>query len=284
VSSRSNRRATRGSARSRRTPVRPASTGPNIPWIPVAVIVGVIAVVGVIAYLVWQSGQAESDRLAAAKKAEADSSAELPGEWVDLVSIYGGPYGDTAGHDSASHDYPTDCATKADAATATPGAETPDVPTVGATTTPGATTPTANPEDDQVCNTNPPAGGPHWNGACGEDPANAPSFCGPAPWGIFTEPWDPPTVVHNMEHGGVVLWYNTTNDEIISELRDDIEEKLSPGSGVLIVMMPYPDMEAETIAITSWSRIDKFPVSEYSLDRVDDFIDAHDRRFNPEHF
>ena len=49
-------------------------------------------------------------------------------------------------------------------------------------------------------------------------------------------------------------------------------------------MAPYSDMEPDTIAITSWSRIDKFGVEDYSLDRVEGFIDAHYKRFNPEGF
>ena len=43
-------------------------------------------------------------------------------------------------------------------------------------------------------------------------------------------------------------------------------------------------MESDTIAITSWSRIDKFPVSELTKDRLQDFIDDNHKRFNPEGF
>jgi len=52
--------------------------------------------------------------------------------------------------------------------------------------------------------------------------------------------------------------------------------------GKILAMAPYPDMEQDTIALTGWGRIDKFPVSEYTKDRVEDFIDAHLCRFNPE--
>ena len=47
-------------------------------------------------------------------------------------------------------------------------------------------------------------------------------------------------------------------------------------------MTPYADMEEETIALTSWSRIDKFAVSEYSEDRVEEYIDAHVCRYDAE--
>lgn len=131
-------------------------------------------------------------------------------------------------------------------------------------------------------NTNPPVGGPHWSGSCGTDPSEAPAICGPAPWGIYREPWEPETLVHNMEHGGAVLWYNTSDDALVSELEDVIRDLL--GDLDLIVIAPYLDMEEETIALTSWGRIDKFPVDEYSEERVNDFMKTHVRRFNPENF
>jgi hypothetical protein len=43
-------------------------------------------------------------------------------------------------------------------------------------------------------------------------------------------------------------------------------------------------MEPETVAITSWTRIDKFPVSELTRERLQEFVDDHNKRFNPEGF
>ncbi len=131
-------------------------------------------------------------------------------------------------------------------------------------------------------NSDPPTGGPHWSGDCGSDPSEAPAFCGPAPWGIYREPWEPETLVHNMEHGGLVVWYNTTNQDVIEEIEELVEDRL--GDGDILVMAPYPEMDEEQIAITSWSRIDSFAVSEYTKERVERFIDVHERRFNPEDF
>ncbi len=184
---------------------------------------------------------ATASRFDDAPDVEADDDPTLPGEFVDLPQIYGGPYPDTASHVRRDIDYVADG------------------------------------------NSNPPAGGPHWgSGACTEDPDTSPPFCGPAPWGIYRKPWMPESLVHNMEHGGVVLWYNTTAQEIIDELEDLIVDRLNDGQ--ILVMAPYPDMEEETIALTAWSRIDKFPIGEYSRERVEQFIDAHERRFNPEAF
>ena len=237
--SRQKRRASLGA--SRRTPVKASDVGgPNIPWTPIVVIFGLAAVVGLVGYLIWQVSQPAGEGSGVA--AEANDDPNLPGEWVDLPSIYGGPYSATAPHVSRDVDY----------------------------------------EADQ--GELPPVGGPHWGtaGACPPDPETAPIYCGPVPWGIFDEPWPMASVVHNMEHAGVILWYNTTDEALIDEMAELIERRLNRGD--LLVMLPLPEMEEETIALTGWSRREKFPVSEYTEDRVNEFIDKHDRRFNPEDF
>ena len=237
--SRQKRRASLGS--SRRTPVKAsAGGGLNVPWTPIVVVLGLAAVGLLVAYLVWQISQPAGEGSGIA--AEANDDPNLPGEWVDLPSIYGGPYSATAPHVSRDVDY----------------------------------------EADQ--GELPPAGGPHWGtaGQCPPDPETAPIYCGPVPWGIYDEPWPMGSVVHNMEHAGVILWYRTTDTALIDELEDLIEGRLDRGD--LLVMLPLPEMEEETIALTGWSRREKFPVSEYTADRVKEFIDKHERRFNPEGF
>ncbi len=236
--SREKRRASLG--RSRRTPVKAGDVGgPNVPWTPIVVVLGLAAVVGLVGYLIWQVSQPAGEGSGIA--AEANDDPNLPGEWVDLPSIYGGPYSATAPHVSRDVDYAAD--------------------------------------QGEL----PPVGGPHWgSSACGNNPDEAPPFCGPAPWGIYLVSWPAETLMHNMEHGGSVVWYNTADQTLIDELADLIENRLDRGD--LVVMAPYFDMEEEQIAVTHWSRREKFPVSEYTEDRVNEFLDAHERRFNPEGF
>ncbi len=220
--------------------------GFRVPWIPVGIAGGIAAVIILVLFLVVQANQTGSDSQSEWVEMEADPAPDLPGEFVDLQEIYGGTYGAHGDNATARH-LTRDIDYEADG------------------------------------NTTPPAGGPHWgSGACPDDPSAAPVFCGPAPWGIYREPWEPEVLVHNTEHGGVVLWYNTTNQEIIGEMEELIRNRLEDGD--ILVMAPYPDMEEEYIALTSWARIDKFPVTEYSKPRVEDFINVHLRRFNPEDF
>ncbi len=185
-------------------------------------------------------------RGARAVEIEGSEDPDLPGVHVDLQGIYGGTYGTHGDNTTAPH-------------------VTRDV------------------DYEADGNSNPPAGGPHWgSAACGNVPSEAPQFCGPAPWGIYRDPWEPETLVHNMEHAGVVVWYNTTDQAIIDDLEALVVDRLNDGD--LLVMAPYLAMEEEHVAVTTWARIDKFPVSEYTRDRVDDFLDVHLRRFNPEGF
>jgi hypothetical protein len=128
----------------------------------------------------------------------------------------------------------------------------------------------------------PPAGGPHWGaaGACPADPDLAPPFCGPVPWGIYEAPFRAESVVHNMEHAGVVVWYNTSNLNVVAQLERTVSAFAEHGR--YVVMMPYPDIEAGMIALTAWGRRDKFSVEDYRDERVQDFIEALECRFDPE--
>ena len=83
-----------------------------------------------------------------------------------------------------------------------------------------------------------------------------------------------------MEHGGTIVWYNTTDQATIDDLEDFVEDNRDK----LLVLTPYPDMEDEYVAITVWARRDKFPVSEYSRDRLEDFMDDFYCKFDPEGF
>lgn len=116
---------------------------------------------------------------------------------------------------------------------------------------------------------NPPTSGPH-------SPSEARR-------GIYTQPVPKEQLVHSMEHGAVIIWYNCTDcDEVISGIGQVVDGYLQDGKEV--VMTPYPGMEENTIALTAWSRLDKFSIGDYSEERLRRFVEAHERRFNPEGF
>ncbi len=122
---------------------------------------------------------------------------------------------------------------------------------------------------DPLCYTsNPPTSGPH-----SSTPQGFTNLENPAP---------KENIVHSMEHGGVFVWYNTSDEDAIDLIKSVVSEngdmRRFVGSTI------YTEMEEETIAITSWTRLDKFPVSELTEERLQEFIDANHKRFNPEDF
>jgi hypothetical protein len=104
----------------------------------------------------------------------------------------------------------------------------------------------------------------------------------PAPFAILRQPATKEALVHNMEHGGVVVWYNTGDQRLIKQLEELVSRELR--NQRLVVISSYSGMEPDTIALTAWTRLDKFPAREFTEQRVVRFIERHNKRFNPEGF
>lgn len=106
-------------------------------------------------------------------------------------------------------------------------------------------------------NSNPPTSGPH-----------LPSI---APWGVHENPVPKELQVHNLEDGGVVVQYNCPQTE---QQCKNLLEKLTQivKRYDRTVLAPYPGM-SEKIALTAWSRIDKF--TEFDEKRIVRFVDAY---------
>lgn len=246
--SRAQRRSTRGSAKSaprnRRTPAKAQTSGLNIPWIPIGIVFGLVAVVGLVGYLIWQANKPAGVANAEARRIEADANPDLPGEFVNLPKIYKVEgYSKTASHVQTDVDY----------------------------------------EGDQGL---PPVGGPHWGtgGGCPPDPATAPPFCGPVPAGFYDDPndaWPAESLVHNMEHAGVVVWYNTDDQKVIDDLQDFAHDNGRGRSGNDVTAY-FPDLPKDTVAITGWSRRLIMPVSKYDRDALKTFYNKYECHFDPE--
>jgi len=83
-------------------------------------------------------------------------------------------------------------------------------------------------------NTDPPSNGQHY-----------PLW---AVWGFYTEPINPRQVVHNEEHGGVVLWWGSkVPSSTVAKLHDFYNEQPDGSFGT-----PYPKLGSK-IAITAWT-------------------------------
>lgn len=91
-------------------------------------------------------------------------------------------------------------------------------------------------------NTNPPTSGSHWNSAA--PPA-------PVPWGVKDSQQPNEAIVHNLEHGGIVLfWKGLTSDEV--DKLKDLVRLMSNNGFKKIVLEPYADMTDARIALSAW--------------------------------
>ena len=107
-------------------------------------------------------------------------------------------------------------------------------------------------------NTDPPTSGPHTPGL--------------ASWGTYL-PGDTvhdERLVHNMEDGGVILWYRPGDDEDETLRRVSALEEVSRNYR-RIVIVPRPEMETR-YAFTAWQRMQRFDDIEPEPMRA--FIDA----------
>jgi hypothetical protein len=119
-------------------------------------------------------------------------------------------------------------------------------------------------ESFNAYNTNPPNSGPHWNAA----------GIGPIGWGVYTTQQRNEGVVHNLEHGGILIAYDpSVGPDVVDKLkairsnwpRDKYNE-------VKIIIEPYAGMDAK-IALTAWGWIDKMDIFDQA--RIQGFILAH---------
>ena len=113
--------------------------------------------------------------------------------------------------------------------------------------------------------TTPPTSGRHWNG-----------------WvqcGFYTDPVPDERIVHNMEHGNIVVSYNLTDQAQIDELEEAFDDiGLANNWGVA---RPYDEIPKGTIYLTTWGVVDG-PMHEVDKERIERFFDAYSGKLGPE--
>jgi hypothetical protein len=85
----------------------------------------------------------------------------------------------------------------------------------------------------------------HWNT---DPPSNGQHFPQWAVWGFYTQPVNPRNVVHNEEHGGVILWWGTgVPHSTVVKLKAFYLQQPDGLFGT-----PYPKLGTK-VAITAWT-------------------------------
>ncbi len=91
-------------------------------------------------------------------------------------------------------------------------------------------------------NSNPPTSGWHY-----DTPQN---------WGIYTTQQVQEQLIHNLEHGGIVIQYNNLNGAEVQQLTSLVQR-----DRYHLILAPYPGLPAEAkIALTAWTGPNGNPV------------------------
>lgn len=280
-----------------------------MPWVPVGVAAGVFFVIFLIAYLIIQAGGSEG--LSASDKAEQDASPDLPGTFVPsqgrghysfsfsldrtptpfCEDVPSGQPGATLSGD-ATETAGTPASQPTPAATSTPAASPTTEGTPGADTTASANiTPVATATPPQNCYaSNPPSSGRHLNVARNVDVGDGALVDIPPAPDVYPSDVVIPreAIPHLLEHAGVFVGYNCAEGDdacqaVVDELTDVINDRLDNHND-RVVLARDPDLPVGEIGMSSWTRFDRFPYTEYDEGRVEDFVGTHACRFDPEGF
>ena len=122
---------------------------------------------------------------------------------------------------------------------------------------------TVDPDDRSVAI--PPTSGRHWDrwASCG----------------FYTEPVPDERIVHNMEHGNIIVSYNLTDPAEIDALKAAYESiDLTAAWGVA---RPYDGIAEGAVALTTWGVVDG-PMVGVDADRIGRFFDAYAGKLGPE--
>ena len=120
-----------------------------------------------------------------------------------------------------------------------------------------------------------------------DPPTSGPHFASTLPAGFYEEadlsnlPQYPEGyLVHNLEHGHVILWYNCDllDDAACDQLKAQLQEVVDSFNGTKVVAFPWNSIEVPLV-MTSWARMQRF--SEFDRDQVVRFVRTN-RNQSPE--
>ena len=113
-------------------------------------------------------------------------------------------------------------------------------------------------------NTNPPTSGDHWS---------IQARCG-----FYEDGLDDERIVHNLEHGIIVVSYNLETQEEVDKLREAVES--IPLYGAWGLTRHYDKLPVGTVAAAAWGVLDT--MQGIDRDRLDKFFQTYSGNLGPE--
>ena len=110
----------------------------------------------------------------------------------------------------------------------------------------------------------PATSGPHWSSADS-----------PGPWGVYSNAQPEERLLHNLEHGGIVIWYQPArlDTEGLAALDAYVRQQVTT-SQFKVILTPWSGADfGHPIAVTSWNWL--LYLDTPDVDAVRTFFDAH---------
>lgn len=103
-----------------------------------------------------------------------------------------------------------------------------------------------------------------------DPPTSGPHYGTPAEPGFYPSPLEPEQVVHNLEHGQIVIWYRTgAPQEAVDEIETYIDNQTGLQSQALVAV-PYDGVDDSfTYVLTAWGAAQS--CARVSQGAIDDF-------------
>jgi Protein of unknown function (DUF3105) len=110
----------------------------------------------------------------------------------------------------------------------------------------------------------PGTSGPHWSSADS-----------PGPWGVYTSVQPQERLIHNLEHGGIVIWYQPAQLDVegVATLTAFVNQQVTTAR-FKVILAPWGGANfGHAIAVTAWNWL--LYLDTANTDAVRTFIDAH---------
>jgi len=106
----------------------------------------------------------------------------------------------------------------------------------------------------------------NWNST---PPTSGDHLGAPIAAGVYDSEQDERAIVHNLEHGYVVIQYRNVPEDQVNQLREFVRDR----SGSKLVLAPYSGLERDGVALTSWRNLET--MQRVNLDVVRAFVDDY---------
>jgi Protein of unknown function (DUF3105) len=100
-------------------------------------------------------------------------------------------------------------------------------------------------------------------------PTSGDHLATPLPPGVYSNEQDPRALVHNLEHGYVVIYYKGIPKDDLDQLETFVEDR----DGSKLVLAPYSGLESNGVALTAWQNLET--MQRVNLDVVQAFVNDY---------